>query len=140
MVNSHIDSRDSGIPLRLRNVNNYCISNNLFINGGSATACVKGENLYEGSLVGNIFFNPNGASNASVYLAGYYTVSASVNVYYSSSANIVSSNTFRGGGSAHVLLDSGSIYNKVYGNVGDSFLSITVTDYGTNNLVGSTGN
>jgi hypothetical protein len=139
VVNSHIDSRDFGIPLRLRNVNNYCISNNLFINGISATACVKGENLYEGSLIGNIFFNPNGASDASVYLAGYYTVSASVNVYYSSSANIVSSNVFRGGGAAQILLDSGSIYNKVYGNVAYDALTISLSNLGTDNLTGSVG-
>jgi len=131
ILNSHIDSRGSGIPVFFQNAANYTISNNFFINGESANACIAGENAYEGTVVANMIFNPNNSSVGSVHLTGYST--------YSSSANIISSNIFRGG-ITHVKLNNASVYNKVYGNALYDGAGITVSDTGTSNLVGSVGN
>ena len=87
---------------------------------------VRGLNAHEGSFIGNTLFNAGVAP--SIYIGGY-----------SGSANIVTGNVFRGG-STHVMLESSSLYNKVYGNVAYNQLSISVTDSGTSNLVGSVGN
>lgn len=123
--NSHIDSRDSGSALLLQNVQSHYISNNLLIVDGTGSA-VYGNNAHEGSFIGNTFFNAGTAP--SVYVGGY-----------SGSANIIASNIFRGG-YPHVLLESSSIYNKVYGNVAYDSLGITIINSGSNNLTGSVGN
>lgn len=121
---SHVDSRDSGSAVILENVNGHAITNNLFISDGTGSV-VRTLNAYEGIFTGNTFFNAGTA--ASLYLGGY-----------SGSANIVSANVFRGG-YPHVLLESSSIYNKVYGNVAYDQLAISTINLGTSNLVGSTG-
>lgn len=122
---SHIDSRDSGNALLLENVQSHYISNNLMISDGTGSV-VYGSNAYEGTFTGNTLFNAGSAP--SIYIGGY-----------SGSANIVTGNVFRGG-STHVLLESSSIYNKVYGNIAYDALNISVTNAGSNNLVGSVGN
>jgi hypothetical protein len=122
---SHIDSRNSGSALLLENVQGHYISNNFLISDNTGSV-IYGNNAHEGTFIGNTIFNAGSAP--SIYIGGY-----------SGSANIISGNVFRGG-STHVLLESSSIYNKVYGNVLSDALSITVTNSGTNNLVGSTGN
>lgn len=122
---SHIDSRNSGSALLLENVQGHYISNNFLISDNTGSV-IYGDNAHEGTFIGNTLFNAGSAP--SIYIGGY-----------SGSANIITGNVFRGG-STHVLLESSSIYNKVYGNVLSDALSITVTDSGTNNLVGSTGN
>lgn len=125
MNDSHVDSRDSGSALLLENVQSHYISNNLMISDGTGSV-VYGSNAHEGTFIGNTLFNAGIAP--SLYIGGY-----------SGSANIVTGNVFRGG-STHVLLESSSIYNKVYGNVVYNALNISVTDSGSNNLVGSVGN
>lgn len=122
---SHIDSRNSGSALLLENVQGHYISNNFLISDNTGSV-IYGNNAHEGTFIGNTLFNAGSAP--SIYIGGY-----------SGSANIITGNVFRGG-STQVLLESSSIYNKVYGNVLSDALSITVTNSGTNNLVGSTGN
>lgn len=122
---SHIDSRDSGNALLLENVQSHYISNNLMISDGTGSV-VYGSNAHEGTFTGNTLFNAG--VSPSIYIGGY-----------SGSANIVTGNVFRGG-STHVLLESSSIYNKVYGNIAYDALNISVTNAGSNNLVGSVGN
>lgn len=122
---SHIDSRNSGSALLLENVQSHYITNNLFITDNTGSV-IYGSNAHEGTISGNTLFNAGTAP--SIYVGGY-----------SGSANIITGNIFRGG-STHVLLESSSIYNKVYGNVAYNQLSISVTDSGTSNLVGSVGN
>jgi hypothetical protein len=122
---SHIDARNSGIPLLLENVQSHYANSNLFISDGTGSV-VYGSNAHEGSLIGNTFFNAGTAP--SVYIGGY-----------SGSANIIAGNVFRGG-STHVLLESSSLYNKVYGNVVYDALNITIIDSGSYNLTGSVGN
>jgi len=124
MNNSHIDCRSSGSALYLENVQGHFITSNLFIADGTGSG-VYGKNAHEGAFIGNTFFNAGSAP--SVYIGGY-----------SGSANIVTGNIFRGG-STHVLLESSSIYNKVYGNVAYDALSINLSNLGTNNLTGSVG-
>lgn len=122
---SHIDSRNSGSALLLENIQGHYISNNFLISDNTGSV-IFGNNAHEGTFIGNTIFNAGSAP--SIYIGGY-----------SGSANIISGNVFRGG-STQVLLESSSIYNKVYGNVLSDALSITVTNSGTSNLVGSTGN
>lgn len=122
---SHIDSRNSGSAVLLENVQGHYISNNLLISDNTGSV-IHGDNMHEGTIIGNTLFNAGNAP--SIYVGGY-----------SGSANIIAGNVFRGG-STQVLLESSSIYNKVYGNVASDALSITVTDSGTSNLVGSVGN
>lgn len=122
---SHVDSRDSGSALLLENVQSHYISNNLMISDGTGSV-VYGSNAHEGTFTGNTLFNAG--VSPSIYIGGY-----------SGSANIVTGNVFRGG-STHVLLESSSIYNKVYGNIAYDALNISVTNAGSNNLVGSVGN
>ena len=122
---SHVDSRDSGSALLLENVQSHYISNNLMISDGTGSV-VYGSNAHEGTFTGNTLFNAG--VSPSIYIGGY-----------SGSANIVTGNVFRGG-STHVLLESSSIYNKVYGNIAYDALNISVTNAGSSNLVGSVGN
>jgi hypothetical protein len=124
LTNSHIDARNSGNAILLRNVQGHYISQNFLISDGTANV-IRAENAHEGSFLGNTLFNAG--TGASIYIGGH-----------TGSANIVSTNVFRGG-STHVYMESSSMYNKVYGNVGDSFLQITVTDLGTSNSTGSVG-
>jgi hypothetical protein len=122
--NSHIDSRNSGSALWLENVQSHYISNNLLISDNTGSV-VNGINAHEGTFIGNTLFNAGSAP--SIYIGGY-----------SGSANIITGNVFRGG-STQVLLESSSIYNKVYGNVAYDTLTISLSNLGTNNLTGSVG-
>jgi hypothetical protein len=122
--NSHIDSRNSGSALWLENVQGYYISNNFLISDNTGSV-IRGVNAHEGTFIGNTLFNAGSAP--SVYIGGY-----------SGSANIIAGNVFRGG-STQVLLESSSIYNKVYGNVVNDALTISLSNLGTDNLTGSVG-
>ncbi len=121
---SHIDSRNSGSALWLENVQSHYISNNLLISDGTGSL-IKAVNAHEGTFIGNTLFNPG--EGASIYIGGY-----------SGSANIITGNIFRGG-NTQVLLESSSIYNKVYGNVAHDALTISLSNLGTDNLTGSVG-
>jgi hypothetical protein len=122
--NSHIDSRNSGSALWLENVQGHYISNNFLISDNTGSV-IRGVNAHEGTFIGNTLFNAGSAP--SVYIGGY-----------SGSANIIAGNVFRGG-STQVLLESSSIYNKVYGNVVNDALTISLSNLGTDNLTGSVG-
>ena len=124
LTNSHIDSRNSGDPVSLNNVEGHYITNNFLICDGSGSL-VRYNNAYEGNLIGNTLYNAG--SGPSVYVGGF-----------TGSANIMTANILRGG-STHFYLESSSMYNKVYGNTGANFLTPTVVDSGTSNLVGSSG-
>jgi hypothetical protein len=122
--NSHIDSRNSGSALWLENVQGHYISNNFLISDNTGSV-IRGVNAHEGTFIGNTLFNAGSAP--SIYIGGY-----------SGSANIITGNVFRGGGT-QVLLESSSIYNKVYGNVANDALTISLSNLGTDNLTGSVG-
>lgn len=124
LTNSHIDSRNSGTPISLNNVEGHYITNNFLICDGSGSL-ISYNNAYEGNLIGNTLYNAG--SGPSVYVGGF-----------TGSANVMTANILRGG-STHFYLESSSMYNKVYGNTGANFLTPTVVDLGTSNLVGSSG-
>ena len=128
--NCHFDARDTVAPhtntnIRMANVWQVMIQSNLFImNGNNYTldfnnckTVVVSNNTFDSSTKGAVSFDGT------------------------SIANIVQGNAFQANNVPEdIVLGSSTSNNKVYGNASVGRTSIIVTDNGTNNLVGSSGN
>lgn len=138
MVNSHIDSRNGGYALYIKNSNSNHINSSLLIGGttpiggSSPTPNSYLDQCYESSFVNNTFFIPEG--DGIEFVAGSY-----------GSSCVVAGNVFRKGNSGKndVFIGNDNKYIKVYGNVAQLALNITVSNTGNeaaNNSVGTVGN
>lgn len=124
MVNSHIDSRNEGIALYIKNANSSHINSCKLI--GESTAYLS--RCYESTFMNNTFFTPDGYNID--FVAGTY-----------GSSCVVAGNVFRGG--SGVIIRDDNKYIKVYGNVAQLALDVTVSNTGNeaaNNSVGTVGN
>lgn len=124
MVNSHIDSRNSGYALYIKNANSSHVNSCKLI--GESTAYLS--RCYESSFLNNTFFTPDGYNMD--FVAGTY-----------GSSCVVAGNVFRGG--FGVIIRDDNKYIKVYGNVAQLALNVTVSNTGNeaaNNSVGTVGN
>jgi hypothetical protein len=133
--NCHFDARDprtyppgvlqTNTNIRMENVWQVMIQSNLFImNGNNYTLDF---NNCKTVVVSNNTFDSS--TEAAVRFDG------------TSIANIVQGNAFQANNIPQdIVLESSTSNNKVYGNASVGRTSIIVTDNGTNNLVGSSGN
>jgi len=124
MVNSHIDSRNEGYALYIKNANSSHVNSCKLI--GESTAYLS--RCYESSFLNNTFFTPDGYSID--FVSGTY-----------GSSCVVAGNVFRGG--SGVIIRNDNKYIKVYGNVAQLALDVTVSNTGNeaaNNSVGTVGN
>jgi|GEM_PF-5466578 hypothetical protein len=133
--NCHFDARDPRVydpglyqtntNIRMENVWQVMIQSNLFImNGNNYTldfnnckTVVVSNNTFDSSTVAAVLFDGT------------------------SIANIVQGNAFQANNVPQdIVLGASTSHNKVYGNASVGRTSIIVTNSGTNNLVGSSGN
>lgn len=124
MVDSHIDSRSSGYAVYIKNTNGVHMNSNKLI-GESTTYLSR---CYESTFMNNTFFTPTGYNID--FVAGTY-----------GSSCVVAGNVFRGG--SGVIIRDDNKYIKVYGNVAQLALDVTVSNTGNqsaNNSVGTVGN